>query len=135
MSLSLVLGTLTAIAELVFFLTLHGQSAHAKETSLYLFLVFTQLIVICVDPHREHFWKGIKPSALLTAAMILTAVVGVSIPFLEPVGHLLSLSSPAASELAGILAATLIYLVVLDLVKVTYYKVASRRHGAAARSR
>ncbi len=131
LSLSLVLGTLTAIAELVFFVTLGGQSVHAKETSLYLFLMFTQLIVIVSIRNRDHFWKGVKPSLLLTAAVILTAAVGLSIPYLGPIGHLLSLSSPATSEMTAIVVATLIYLVVLDLVKVAYYKVVDRRHGAS----
>jgi hypothetical protein len=37
LSLSLVLGTLTALVELTFFATLRGQAASVSQTSLYLF--------------------------------------------------------------------------------------------------
>jgi len=62
LSLSLMLGTLTALFELAFFLTLHGQIASARQTSLYLFLSFTQLIVILSIRNRDHFWKAVTPS-------------------------------------------------------------------------
>jgi hypothetical protein len=52
---SLVLGSLTALVEVAFFFTLHGESASVNEASLYLFLSFTQLIVILSIRNRDHF--------------------------------------------------------------------------------
>jgi len=118
-----VLGTLTALFELAFFLTLRGQVASASQTSLYLFFSFTQLIVIVSIRNRDHFWKAVTPSRPLMGAMALTGVIALAIPYVQPIAHLFSFSAPALAEVGVVLLMTLLYVVVLDLVKVLYYKV------------
>ena len=123
LSISLVLGTLTAIAELLFFLTLHGQTSTVSETSLYLFLSFTQIVVIFSIRNRDHFWRASRPSVPLVVAMALTAVVALAATYAPPLAHLFSFTEPSLSEVGYLVLAAVAYLFALDLVKVVYYKV------------
>ncbi len=122
LSISLVLGTLTALFELAFFLTLRGQIASASQTSLYLFFSFTQLIVILSIRSRDHFWKAVTPSRPLLGAMALTGVLALALPYVPPVARLFSFSAPPLSEVGVVLLMTVLYVLVLDVVKVRYYK-------------
>jgi len=122
LSISLVLGTLTALFELAFFLTLRGQVASASQTSLYLFFSFTQLIVILSIRNRDHFWKAVPPSRPLMGAMALTGVLALAIPYVQPIARLFSFSAPPLSEVGVVLLMTVLYVLALDVVKVRYYK-------------
>jgi P-type Mg2+ transporter len=120
--ISVVLGTLTALVELAFFVTLHGKVASASETSLYLFLSFTQLIVILSIRNRDHFWKTVRPSRPLLGAMALTGMVTLAIPYLQPVAELFSFSAPSLVDVGLVLLAATAYVFMLDVLKVFYYK-------------
>ena len=122
LSISMVLGTCTALAELAFFVTLHGRSRPVSETSLYLFLSFTQLVVIFSVRNRGHFWKAVRPSKPLLGAMALTGVVTVAITYVPWIAHLFSLRAPSASEVGFVLLASIVYFLVLDVLKVSYYR-------------
>ncbi|MDQ2831908.1 MAG: HAD-IC family P-type ATPase [Chloroflexota bacterium] len=122
LSISLVLGTLTALFELAFFLTLRGQIASASQTSLYLFFSFTQLIVILSIRNRDHFWKAVAPSRPLLGALALTGVLALALPYVQPIARLFSFSAPPLSEVGVVLAMTVLYVLALDVVKVRYYK-------------
>jgi Mg2+-importing ATPase len=122
LSISLVLGSVTALAELVFFATVLGQTTSTRSTSLYLFLTFTQLIVILSVRNQGHFWKAAAPSRLLLGAITLTGVIAVAIPYLRPTARLFTFNAPTPQEVGIILLITVLYVLVLDMVKVWYYK-------------
>lgn len=122
LSISVVLGTLTALVELAFFATLHRKATFASETSLYLFLSFTQLIVILSIRNRDHFWKTVKPSRPLLGAMAVTGMVTLVIPYVHPVAQLFSFSAPSLVDVGVVLLAVTAYVFVLDVLKVWYYK-------------
>ena len=126
LSISLVLGTLTALFELAFFATLRGTAASASQTGLYLFLSLMQLVVILSIRNRDHFWKAVAPSRPLIAAMALTAVLALAIPYVGPVARLFSFSAPPPSEVGVVVLITVLYVAALDTVKVRYYKAAAR---------
>ena len=131
LSISVALGTLTALAELAFFLTLHGKSGPVSETSLYLFLSFTQLVVIFSVRNRGHFWKAVRPSKPLLGAMALTGVVSLAITYVPWVAHLFSFRAPSVPEVGFVLLASIVYFLVLDVLKVYYYKWTEGKTGGA----
>ena len=126
LSISLVLGTLTALFELAFFATLRGTAASASQTGLYLFLSLTQLVVILSIRNRDHFWKAVAPSRPLIVAMALTALLALAIPYVGPIARLFSFSAPPPSEVGVVVLITVLYVAALDTVKVRYYKAAAR---------
>jgi Mg2+-importing ATPase len=136
LAISAALGSLTALFELAFFATLRGQALVAKQTSLYLFLALTQLIVIVSIRNREHFWRAVRPSSALAAAIMITAVMSVAVPYVPPLRDLFSFERPSVAEVGIVLAAVLVYVLALDVAKVWYYRLARRqdhlRHGGRA---
>ena len=128
LSISLVLGSLTALAELLFFLTLRHQPGRVAETSLYLFLSLTQLVVIFSVRNRDHFWKASRMSWPLLSAMTATGVLALAIPYTPGVDHLFAFTGPSLAEIGRLLLWSAGYLIALDLLKVWYFKLVDRRH-------
>ncbi len=134
LSISLVLGSLTAVTELLFFLTVHHQPGSVAQTSFYLFLSLTQLVVIFSVRNRDHFWNASRMSWPLLTAMTATAAVTLLITYTPGVDHLFAFTGPALAEIGRLLLWSAGYLIALDLLKVWYFKwMDSRqdRHGSA----
>jgi Mg2+-importing ATPase len=125
MFISLVLGSLTALFELAFFATLSGRTAGFAQTSLYLFFSFTQLVVIFSIRSKVHFWRATPPSRPLTIAIGVTFLVMLTIPYIGPLAAVFAFVPLPFSQVALIIGATVLYLVVLDVVKVWYYRTVS----------
>jgi Mg2+-importing ATPase len=126
LSISLVLGTLTALFELAFFVTLRGQIASASQTGLYLFLSLTQLIVILSIRSSGHFWQAVTPSRSLLGAMALTAAAVLAIPYVGPIARVFAFNPPSVAVVAVVALMTTGYVLVLDMVKVRYYTISDR---------
>ncbi len=123
LSISLVLGVFTAIAEIAFFATLHGEPLRVSETSLYLFLSFTQLVVIACVRNHDWFWRATRPSWQLVTAMVLTAGLAVGLTYLRPVAHTFGFVGLSGGEIGEVFGAVAVYFVLLDILKVGYWKV------------
>jgi P-type Mg2+ transporter len=140
LTISLVLGSWTAIAEMAFFATLHGKSLPVTETSLYLFLSLTQLVVIFCVRNRGPFWQANRMSWQLLVAMVATAVVTFGLTYLPATKRLFSFAALSGEDVGLLLLALLVYFLSLDVLKVAYYrfmekKRAARQRDAPARSR
>lgn len=123
MFISIVLGMLTTIFELVFFSTLKNYSPAFSQTSIYIVITLLQLIVIFSIRSKSHFWKAKDPSYQLMIAMLGGSIISVLMayfPFTMRIFHFIFLP---LSELSFIILMVLVYLFILDIVKVWYYKV------------
>ena len=120
--LSVFLGSCTAVFELLFFALAASRTPMYLQTSMFLFLTLLQLIVIVSIRSREPFWKGSTPSPLLSLAMGLAFLVSLALPYIPPVGSLFSFKPLPASEMVIVLGLTLIYVLILDRIKVWYYR-------------
>ncbi len=127
LSVSLVLGSLTAAAELLFYLTVRHQPSTVAETSLYLFLSLTQLVVIYSVRNRDHFWRASLMSWPVLAAMTATGALTLLIPYTPGVDRLFAFTGPTLAEIGRLVLWSAVYLIVLDLVKVWYFKLVGRR--------
>jgi magnesium-transporting ATPase (P-type) len=126
MFISLILGPFTAFFELLFFALVNSKSPQSIQTSMFLFLSFVQLIVIVSIRNHDYFWKGKKPSLLLSSAMIAAFVVSLALPYIPIFARLFSFTPLPLSELAIIPALVLVYLFLLDLIKVWYFRAAEK---------
>jgi len=134
MGISLVLGSLTALFEVAFFATLTGATAVTTQTSLYLFLTITQLIVIISIRNKDHFWKAQRPSFILLFAMSVTGLVAFALPYTGPLASVFSFAPLSALNVARILLMSVVYLLVLDVVKLWYFRLVEGRRVAPQRS-
>lgn len=122
MFLALVLGTLTALVELLFFASIKRQVTPVMETSLFVFLSLLQLVVIVAIRNRGHWWQAKRPSLLLSSAMVGTALCSMALPYIPLLARLFSFTPLPVSELGIILAIICGYVFLLDLVKVWFFR-------------
>jgi Mg2+-importing ATPase len=134
MWISLVLGAPTALFELLYFVLVSSRPPLFVQTSMFLFLTLLQFIVIVSIRNRDFFWRGVRPSKLFAAAVALACVVSFALPYIPPTARLFFFTPLPLQELAIVVGLALLYLVVLDVVKVWYYrhtdKDAARSHDA-----
>lgn len=74
------------------------------------------------------------PSRLLTGAIGVTFIVMLALPYIGPLAAVLAFVPLPFSELAIIIGTTALYLVVLDVVKVWYYRLAPPHPAGHART-
>jgi Mg2+-importing ATPase len=123
--ISLVLATPTALFELWYFLIIRFEPLATIQTSVYLYITFIALIIFYALRNKGYFWKAKKPSTLLNisflAAFIISFVI-IYIPIFQEWFHFVGLSLPAALTILGIM---IFYFILIDLIKVWYYKSSS----------
>jgi Mg2+-importing ATPase len=127
MLISLVLGSSTASFELLYFLLISSRSSLFIQTSMFLFLSLLQLIVIVSIRNHDFFWRGTRPSPLLMIAITLAFVISLALTYIPFTAHLFSFIPLPLPELALVAGLTLLYVFVLDGIKVWYYRLATRR--------
>jgi Mg2+-importing ATPase len=130
--ISLVLGSCTALFELLYFALITSRPPLFVQTSMFLFLTLLQFIVIVSIRNHDYFWKGTRPSTLLASAVALACVVSLALPYIPPTARLFMFMPLPLQELAIVIGLALFYLVVLDVIKVWYYR---RAHKGAVGSR
>jgi len=124
--ISLLLGTLTTLFEILFFAFIRAQAPLFVQTSMFLYLTFLQLFVIVSIRNRDHFWKGKRTSLLLSSAICLAFLFSLALPYISIFARLFSFTPLSLQELLIILVLVVIYVFVLDMVKVWYHRVLPR---------
>jgi P-type Mg2+ transporter len=81
-------------------------------------------VVIFSIRSKVHFWQAPMPSRSLTVAIAVTFLVMLALPYIGPIAAVFAFVPLPISELAIIIGASVLYLVVLDVVKVWYYRLA-----------
>jgi P-type Mg2+ transporter len=127
MRISLVLGSYTAIYELLYFAFATWRALPSIQTSMFLFLTFLQLLVIVSIRNRDFFWRGTRPSALLATAIALTFVVSLALPYIPFSAYLFSFTPLPLQELAIVVGLAVAYVIILDVIKVWYYRIVEKK--------
>ena len=122
MMLVVVLGVPTALFELLYFALVSSRSLLFVQTSMFLFLTLLQFLVIVSIRNRDFFWRGTRTSTLLTSAVALAVVVSFALPYIPPTARLFSFTPLPLPDLLIVIGLGLLYLVVLDAIKVLYYR-------------
>jgi len=126
MSISLVLGSCTALFELLYFELVSSRPLLSVQTSMFLFLTLLQFIVIASIRDHSYFWRGVRPSLLLAAAVLLAFSGSFALPYVPFTARLFSFTPLALRDLAVIVGLALVYLGALDVIKVRYYRRADK---------
>jgi P-type Mg2+ transporter len=131
MFISLILGSFTTFFELIFFALLKFRSPQLIQTSMFLYLTFIQLIVVVSVRNLDHFWRGKRPSWLLTIAISLAFLISLALPYLTIFEDLFRFTPLPPDVLAIILGLVVVYVFVLDTIKVWYYRIVERAAPSA----
>lgn len=132
MFISLILGSTTTLLELIFFVLIKSLSPQFIQTSMFLYLTFLQLIVIVSVRNQDLFWRGKRPSWLLGLAIALAFVVSLALPYLTIFETWFHFTPLTLEVLAIILGLVVVYLFLLDTIKVWYYRIVERAERKTA---
>jgi Mg2+-importing ATPase len=124
--ISMVLGVPTSLFELLYFALVSSRPLPFVQTSMFLFLTLLQFIVIISIRNRDYFWRGVRPSTLLASAIALAVAISFALPYIPATARLFSFTPLPLQELAIVVGLALVYLVVLDVIKVWYYRRADK---------
>ena len=134
MVLVLVLGVPTTLFELLYFALVSSHSRLFVQTSMFLFLTLLQFLVIVSIRNRDFFWRGTRPSTLLASAAGLACVVAFALPYIPFTARLFTFTPLPLKELAIVLGLGMLYLVILDVIKVWYYRRTDKGTGPSPKA-
>ncbi len=122
MFISLVLGSVTALFEIMYFAAIRTNSVAVAQTGLFLFLTVSGLVVIFSVRNKSHFWSAPRFSPPLLISIIAVLLASIGILYWNITQKLFSFTPLPLETLAVALGMSLLYVIVLDVVKVWFYK-------------
>ncbi len=122
MFISMFLGSVTALFEIMYYAIIKHQSTGVSQTGLYLFLTLAALVVIFSIRNKDHFWRAPRLSnAMAVAFTVITAISIVTI-YLGVTKKLFSFAALPVGILGVTLGMTVFYVFILDTIKTWFYK-------------
>lgn len=122
MFISIFLGSFTAMFIVMFYTLVKGQPTGIEQTALFMFLNLSGFIIILSVRNKDHFWKAPKFSPQLKIATLAMSLITIGIVYVEVTRKLFSISALPLNILLLTVGSTILYILVLDLIKVWFYK-------------
>lgn len=122
MFISLVLGSVTALFEVMFFTTTRQASVGLAQTGLFLFLTVSGLVVIFSVRNKGHFWRAPHFSLPLLVSFGAVLAASVAMLYWKVTQTLFSFTPLPTASLLVVFGLTVLYVIVLDVVKVWFYR-------------
>lgn len=122
MFISMFLGSITALFEIMYYAMIKGQPTSIAQTGLYLFLTLSALVVIFSIRNKDHFWRAPRLSRTMGAAFTLITTISIATIYLGVTKQLFSFTALPVGILGITLAMTVFYVFILDTVKTWFYK-------------
>lgn len=122
MFISMFLGSITALFEIMYYAIIKGQPEGIAQTGLYLFLTLVALIVIFSIRNKDHFWRAPKLSRAMITSFALITVISIVTIYIGITKKLFSFTSLPLDVLGLTVSITIFYVFVLDTVKAWFYK-------------
>jgi Mg2+-importing ATPase len=122
MFLSLFLGSVTAMFEIMFYSLIRNHSIDVVQTGLFLFLTISGLAVILTARNKDHFWQAAKMSRSLVIAFGVILLISIGLIYFSVTRRLFGFDEFPLKLLGLTLGSTLVYVFALDTVKVWFYK-------------
>ncbi len=121
--MSLVFGIINAVFVFLFFLTFFKNGATMLETNLFIGSVFIELLLIFSIRTKKLFWKGTKPSIIVSLLCLIPASLAVILPFTHWGEKFLKFAKPSYESLGIILIMIIAYFATVEIAKLAYYRV------------
>ncbi|MDQ5954835.1 MAG: P-type Mg2+ transporter, partial [Patescibacteria group bacterium] len=121
--MSLIFAVINAVFVFLFFVIFFKDGAATLQTNLFIGSVLIELVLIFAIRTRKLFWKGIKPSRIISILCIIPASLAITLPFTEWGEKFLRFSHPSLEHIGIILLMVVIYFVIIEISKIAYYKV------------
>lgn len=122
MFISMFLGTITALFEIMYYAVVKNQKTGIAQTGLYLFLTLAALIVIFSIRNKDHFWKAPRLSKAMGVSFGLITFISLITIYIGLTKRLFSFTSLPFGILSITILIAIFYVFILDTVKTWFYK-------------
>ncbi|HEY5268127.1 MAG TPA: cation-transporting P-type ATPase [Candidatus Saccharimonadales bacterium] len=122
MFISIFLGTITSLFEIMFYAIIKTQKVGIAQTSLYLFLTLAALVVIFSIRNKDHFWRAPKLSKSMGISFALITVISIITIYIGATKRLFSFTALPLDILGLTVLVVIAYVFVLDIIKTWFYK-------------
>jgi P-type Mg2+ transporter len=122
MFISMLLGIITALFEVMYFVIVKSQPSIVEQTGLYLFLSLTQLAVIFSIRNKDHFWRAPSLSPAMKLAFAVITAVSIGVVYLNITQKLFSFVNLSLEVIGITVIMTVLFFITLDTVKVWFYR-------------
>ncbi|MEM3459455.1 MAG: magnesium-translocating P-type ATPase [Candidatus Bathyarchaeia archaeon] len=119
-----ILGPVSSIFDfMTFFIMLHVFKATEPlfQTAWFIESLCTQTLVVFIIRTRKTPFYGSRPSTLLLLSSLSVVAIALLLPF-TPIGNIFGFVTPPPSFFAFLVALTVSYLLLVDLIKSVFYK-------------
>ncbi len=121
--MSLVFGIINAVFVFLFFLIFIKQGSTILQTNLFIGSVLIELLLIFSIRTKKLFWKGTKPSMVVSLLCLIPASLAVILPFTYWGEKFLKFAKPSYESLGIILLMVIVYFATVEMAKLAYYRV------------
>ncbi len=121
--MSLVFGVINAVFVFLFFLIFIKQGSNILQTNLFIGSVLVELLLIFSIRTKKLFWKGTKPSIIVSLLCLIPASLAIILPFTNWGEKFLKFAKPSYGSLGIILLMVILYFATVEIAKLTYYRV------------
>ncbi|HUY53357.1 MAG TPA: cation transporting ATPase C-terminal domain-containing protein, partial [Candidatus Dormibacteraeota bacterium] len=122
MFISIFLGSITSLFEIMFYAIIKTQKVGVAQTSLYLFLTLAALVVIFSIRNKDHFWRAPKLSKSMGISFALITVISIITIYIGVTRRLFSFTALPLDILGLTVLVVIAYVFVLDTIKTWFYK-------------
>lgn len=122
MVVSMILGVVTAVFEIIYFALIKDFAAPVEQTALYLFLSFTQLAVIFSVRNKGHFWQAPKLSLPMKVTFTVVSIITAIVIYLGMTQSIFSFIGLRPWLFVVTLAMTGLFFITMDTMKVWFYR-------------
>lgn len=124
---AVVFGVVSSAFDFVFFGTFYRISPEALQTNWFIGSILTELLLLYSLRTKRVFFKAPSPSKAIIILTLLAAITTIAIPYTQIGQSVFHFVAPSARQLSLVLMITAIYLVINEIVKVTYYRLAESK--------
>ncbi len=122
--MSLVFGIINAVFVFLFFLLFFKNGSTILQTNLFIGSVLVELLLIFSIRTRKLFWKGTKPSVVVSLLCLIPASLAIILPFTQWGEKFLKFAKPSYESLVIILLMVIFYFATVEIAKLVYYRIA-----------
>ncbi|MEK7167086.1 MAG: HAD-IC family P-type ATPase, partial [Patescibacteria group bacterium] len=122
MIFSIILGSLSAIFDFIFFGLFYKISPEVLQTNWFIASALTELALIFSVRTKLIFIKGKRPSNTLLWLSLIAALITVALPFTSFGANVFSFTRPSIAHLTLIIFLVIIYFISSEILKLFYYK-------------
>ncbi|MEK7496707.1 MAG: cation transporting ATPase C-terminal domain-containing protein, partial [Patescibacteria group bacterium] len=119
---TVLIGVVSTVFDFIFFGLFYRQGAQVLQTNWFIASILTELVFLFSVRTKLPLWRAKAPSLIIMLLTASAAIVTIILPFIPISQSWFGFTTPKIATLGLIFGIVLVYLVVTEFAKLSYYK-------------